>query len=581
MIVVQVAAGLTAALSVLLLVPLLGAVGVGTGNGLQRWVRGIFEAIGVRPTLTAVIALYVAVVAVGAVLGAHQSILSTRYRLEFVDRLRSRLYGAVAHAEWRHLMSIRQADVMTVLTANVNAVGSSAQAVLITVSNVIVVCALLVAAAVISPLLTAFAIASGIALQVVVWPFVRRSRRIGAELVVANRAVGRRATHFLAALKLAKAYGREDQHVASFKRALATARGLQIESARANGYATAVQTILTALLLGVTVVVAFSGFHVPIRSLLVVALVFSRVVAQVTSTQGSFQQLAQGLPAFEEITTLMTSCEKVEEASPTARRLPRRIGIGEGLRLEDVRFAYPQGAIDRPAALRGVSLEIPAGSMVALAGPSGAGKTTIADLIAGLIMPTEGAVWVGDRLLTPETVLGWRSSLAMVPQDPFLFHDTIRANLLWACGEATEREMWEALRMSAVADFVEDLPDRLDAVVGDRGMRLSGGERQRIALARALLRNPDLLILDEATSSLDTESERAIRTALAELRGQTTVLVIAHRLAAATEADQIVVLEAGLVVETGSFIELSQLPMGRLHSLIEAGTTAVLSGSAS
>ena len=578
---VQVAAGLTGAIGVLLLVPLLGAVGVGRGNGLERWLRGLFHTIGERPTLTAVISLYVVVIAISAVLGARQSILSTRYRLEFVDRLRSRLYGAVAHAEWRHLMSVRQADVMTVLTANVNAVGTSAQAVLSVVSNLVVVSGLLVAAALVSPLLTAFAIATGIALQVVIWPLVRRSRRIGAELVVANRAVGRRAAHFLAALKLAKAFGREDAHVTSFKGALATARALQIDSARASAYATAVQTALTALLLGVVVDVAFTNFHVPIRSLLVVALVFSRVVAQLTSTQGSCQQVAQGLPAFEEITALMASCESMEEAPPATRGRLARIGIGAGLCLDDVRFAYPQGAIDRPAALRGVSLEIPAGSMLALAGPSGAGKTTIADLIAGLIMPTAGEVRIGGHPLTPDSVLGWRRSLAMVPQDPFLFHDTIRANLLWACGEATENELWEALRMAAVADFVEQLPERLDAIVGDRGMRLSGGERQRIALARALLRRPDLLILDEATSSLDTESERAIRTALADLRGQTTVLVIAHRLAAATEADQIAVLDAGLIVETGNFNELSALPMGRLQSLIAAGSTAVLSTAAS
>jgi ATP-binding cassette subfamily C protein len=569
----QLAAGIAQAIGVLLLVPLLGAVGVGASGGVYGWVRGIFAAVGLRPTLVTVLALYVAVTAAGAVLNAYQNVLAVRYRLEFVDGLRSRLYGAVARAQWRHLMSIRQSDVLTILTTNVNWVATGALGALSIVATALLVGAQLAAAIRISPPLSGLALASGIVLELIVWPLVRRSRRLGAELMQRNRGVVGGATGFLAALKLAKAYGREDEHVASFEDALAGARGPQIAFARANGAANVVQATLTAVLLAVTVEVAFSHLHVPIRSLLVVAFVFSRVVSQVTSSQSSVQQVAQGLPAFDEITALIASCEHAEEAPRAMRREPHRIAIGDGVRLHDVHFAYPNGA-DR-AALRGVSLELPAGSMLALAGPSGAGKTTIADLVVGLIMPSAGQVTVGGRPLTRDRVLGWRSSVALVPQDPFLFHDTIRANLLWSRREATDAGMWEALRMAAVADFVQRLPLGLDTVVGDRGMRLSGGERQRLALARALLRDPDLLILDEATSSLDTENERAIRTALARLRGQTTILVIAHRLSAASEADQIVVVDRGQVVETGSFTELSQLPMSRLHSLIAAGATTV------
>jgi ATP-binding cassette subfamily C protein len=185
-------------------------------------------------------------------------------------------------------------------------------------------------------------------------------------------------------------------------------------------------------------------------------------------------------------------------------------------------------------------------------------------------------VTVAGRPLVPERLLGWRRSVALVPQDPFLFHDTITANLHWSRPDASEEELWDALGLASAAEFVRDLPLGLETVVGDRGMRLSGGERQRLAVARALLRAPDLLILDEATSSLDTENERAIRTALAALKGRTTTLLIAHRLSTVTEADRIVVLEAGRVVETGSWTELRRMQAGRLHSLIEAGGADVL-----
>jgi ATP-binding cassette subfamily C protein len=166
----------------------------------------------------------------------------------------------------------------------------------------------------------------------------------------------------------------------------------------------------------------------------------------------------------------------------------------------------------------------------------------------------------------------WRTKIALVPQEPFLFHETVRANLLWARPGASEDELWEALVTAAAADFVSQLPHELDTVVGDRGTRLSGGERQRIALARGLLRRPELLILDEATSSLDSENELAIRTALSRLHGRTTMLVIAHRLSTVSNADAVVVLDAGRVVETGSWPDLAARDNGRLRALIDAGS---------
>lgn len=249
----------------------------------------------------------------------------------------------------------------------------------------------------------------------------------------------------------------------------------------------------------------------------------------------------------------------------------RRVAIGAGVGLEDARFVYPGRDGPSTEALAGVSLEIPTGSMLALAGPSGAGKTTIADLLAGLMAPDASRVIVDRQQLTPDRMLGWRRSVALIPQEPFLFHDTIEANLGWARPEATDADVWEALSVAAADAFSRQLPDGIDSVVGDRGMRLSGGERQRLALARAILLHPDLLILDEATSSLDTESEREIRAALAALHGRTTILIIAHRLSTATEADQIIVLDHGQIIETGNWAELSQLPSGRLQALIQAG----------
>ena len=204
-------------------------------------------------------------------------------------------------------------------------------------------------------------------------------------------------------------------------------------------------------------------------------------------------------------------------------------------------------------------------------GPSGAGKSTLADVLMGLFTPDSGVMRVDGEPLTGESLPAWRLNIGYVPQDTFLFHDTVRANLCWVRPAATEDDVWNALETAAADEFVRRLPTGLDTEIGDRGIRLSGGERQRLALARALIVTPGLLILDEATSHLDTENEYRIQTAIEGLHGRLTVVVIAHRLSTVRNADQIVVMERGSVVETGSWDVLNDR-MGRFSELVPPRT---------
>jgi ATP-binding cassette, subfamily C, bacterial len=176
----------------------------------------------------------------------------------------------------------------------------------------------------------------------------------------------------------------------------------------------------------------------------------------------------------------------------------------------------------------------------------------------GLVAPSQGTIFIDGKPLAGELFTNWRSSIGYVPQETFLFNDTIRGNLLLVKPGSEERELWEALRYAAADTFVQALPDGLDTTVGDRGVRLSGGERQRIALARALLRKPTVLILDEATSSLDRENEQRILDAIEGLHGELTMIIIAHRLSTIRRADSIVVLEQGRIVATGVWESLFQ-----------------------
>ncbi len=195
--------------------------------------------------------------------------------------------------------------------------------------------------------------------------------------------------------------------------------------------------------------------------------------------------------------------------------------------------------------MKNLSFTILAGSTAALVGASGSGKSTVADLLTGMLIPQKGQVLIDGVPLNSINVHLWRRSIGYVPQDAFLFNASIRDNMLWAYPEAKTEDIWKALHLAAVGDFVAKLPEGLDTVVGDRGVRLSGGERQRIVLARALIKKPSFLILDEATSALDRENEKRIQKAIENLRGQLSILIIAHRFSTIRQADQMIVLDQG------------------------------------
>ena len=279
--------------------------------------------------------------------------------------------------------------------------------------------------------------------------------------------------------------------------------------------------------------------------------------------------------AFDTVTEVETRCEAAAEPEPARSE---EIELREAARLEGVSFAYGQSG--GPLAVSDLDLTIMAGKTTAIVGPSGAGKSTIADLVMGLIQPSEGRVLVDGRLLRADQIRSWRSRIGYVPQDTFLFHDTVRENLLWASPDASDEEIREALRMAAAEDFVFGLSDGMETVLGDRGVRLSGGERQRLALARALLRKPALLILDEATSNLDSENERRIQGAIEKLHGNMTILIITHRLFTTRCADVTYVVEQGHLVESGSIDALVSRENGRFLELCRAQSidTGILLG---
>ncbi|MBN2645346.1 MAG: ABC transporter ATP-binding protein, partial [Desulfuromonadaceae bacterium] len=257
--------------------------------------------------------------------------------------------------------------------------------------------------------------------------------------------------------------------------------------------------------------------------------------------------LQKAIGSAERVFSLLDHPVDLQDA-PDARELPPVSGL---VRFEHVDFAYEDDLV-----LKDFDLEVPPGRMVALVGPSGAGKSTVIGLLARFYDPTRGRICVDGWDIAAVTQQSLKRQIALVDQETFLFHDTLANNIRYACPDATPEQVREAARQAYADEFISQLPEGYETVIGDRGVRLSGGQRQRICIARAILRNAPILLLDEATSALDTESEAVVQQALANLMKGRTTFVIAHRLSTVMHADEILVLTEGRLIERGSHEEL-------------------------
>jgi ATP-binding cassette subfamily B protein len=416
----------------------------------------------------------------------------------------------------------------------------------------------------------------------------RRLQRLSRESMQLNAEMGSTMNERfnVAGAMLAKLYGRPREESELFAVNALKVREIGITRDMYGSVFMIAITLLTGLF---TAVVYGVGGSLVVNgafqfgTLVALASLLGRVYGPIGSLSNVQIQVMTALVSFDRVFEVL-DLEPLITEKPGAAVLGARnaSGTAPSIAFDRVSFRYPTAAevslaslesiaLKRPeradvaaGVLHEVSFTAPGGKLTALVGPSGAGKTTITQLVARMYDPNDGAVRIDGHDIRDVTLESLHDVVGVVTQDAHLFHDTIRANLLYARPSASERDLVEACRAAQIWDLVDVLPDGLDTVVGDRGYRLSGGEKQRVALARLLLKAPSVVVLDEATAHLDSESEFAVQQALSvALQGRTS-LVIAHRLSTVREADQILVVESGQVVETGTHLEL--LEAGGLYA---------------
>ena len=552
---------LTEGAGLLILLPLLALAGVTGGAPSAGGVWGKITPY-VPHSLGGALLVYIAIVAARAVLEYAESVASIRVQVEVTRNLRERLYRALVRARWETIAPLRGARLAHVLTAELERVSLTTNQLLSGSLQLLIALVYALAAVTLSPALALVAAVGALLLLLPARRQQREARRAGDKLTTLGAELFAGATEEVATLKVAKSAGIAERMADRFTERARTLGEALLDAHRRYRASSAFLTVGAAAALAIVVYVAVSRLHLAPASLLLLLLVCGRLVPRIASVQSSFLLTARTLPAAEAVQGLLDELEAAAESTERTPSAP--LALMRSIELRDVTYRYPGAA---SPALRDVTLTIPAGRVTALVGSSGAGKSTLADLVLLLATAEQGALVVDGEPLVAERRDAWRASVGYVPQETHLFHDTIRENVRWVAPNASDAEVLDALRMAGASALLARLPNGLDTKIGDRGTLLSGGERQRLALARALLRRPRLLVLDEATSALDPESERAIRQTIASLTPAVTVLTITHRLTTARQADHVVVLDHGAVVAEGPWETLLSGEDSRLARL--------------
>jgi ATP-binding cassette, subfamily C, bacterial len=535
------ARSLTAGVGLLFILPLFQHIGLSLGSqagvGGARYLNALFEAMHMPIGLVGILCVYSMVLGVLALLVYGEQIITSSLQQNYIKHLRTKLHRQLLETPWPFFLARKMSDILYSLTTQVQGVLLCNHQLLNLISHLFLVIVYTALACMLSFQMTVLAVVAAGLLLCFMLPLHGLTSKAGARSLKQNQVLFQAISEQFSALKTMKGSGLETRFI---NQLLMVNTSLAEDNQRVitmTAKSKLLYSVGSVILLSVLLYVALTIIHVPLGTLLLLLIVFSRVLPMVSSAQQMYQRILHQLPAYQGIQALLADC-KAALLPDTGDSQPIR--FKEHIKIKQLCFAYPS----KPQAfvLDNISMQLKKNSITAFIGPSGAGKSTLADLITGLLQPTQGEIWIDDQRLTPRNSSTWQQQIAYVTQDVFLFNASVRDNLTWFGSKQSDAMLWEALD-AAAAYFVRDLDLGLDTLLGDRGVRLSGGERQRIALARALLMKPSLLVLDESTNALGSAHLALIQSALLALKGKMTIVIISHQAEMCAFATQQIILD--------------------------------------
>lgn len=554
--------GVVAALSLLAIVPMADFLldpSLGKASRITKIVINFFEAMGWAHTFWTFGILFVSLNLVKGFMEVviRYAILKIKYAV--IRGLFNDALSTFFRARWGFFSSADNGQLLNTMNKELNTIGDTLGQLATLLAQIIQVFIYLAVPLWLNAKMTLTAIGLCVLLGSPFLLLHRISYRLGKKNTeTANEAMGI-LSELLQAARLILGFGRQVQARERYLKAFDEHAHVTLQS---QTLSTAVPKFFQPLCMLAAVVAMGLALQkkVPVSELAAVMWSLLAAIPILAALLQSNVTVSNFLPSYEQLVSLRRKAADFEEVEGKLIFS----SLQDCIEFKNVIFTYP----GRSQTLTGINLTINKGQMTALVGHSGSGKSTVTDLLLGLQVPESGQVLIDGISLNDWKQNSFRERIGYVPQDPMLFHSSIRDNLLWSFEEADENALWQALRLANAETFIKELPEGIDTLVGDRGIRLSGGQRQRIALARALLRKPELLILDEATSALDSESERLIQQSIEEVAKDTTILVVAHRLSTIAKANQVYVLNNGYVVEEGSFQILSKTDGSILNGML-------------
>ncbi|PHC81504.1 multidrug ABC transporter [Bacillus wiedmannii] len=557
-------------IGIILLIPMIsmtGIINIGEETTFIAPVSRFLQDFPKTASLVSILGIYILIVLGQNLLQRNITLRDARTQQAFIRELRLETYSMILKAKWSFFLEKRKTNLINILTTELARVSYGVNLILQLLAAILFTFIQVGIAFLLSPQITIFVLVFGLLFLVASRVFIKKARILGGKTSELAKDYLSGITDHFNGIKDIKSNTLEASRLDWLQSITKKMSNEQMEYMRIRSNSQLFYKVSMAILIAFFLLLSVSMFQAQPTQLLLIILIFSRLWPRFMTIQSNLEQLAASIPAFKSLWELQEECkEAIEMQDIHQQKHIEPIRIKQGMECKDVYFRYNKQ--ESLYALQNINVQIPINSMTTIVGHSGAGKSTLIDVLMGLIQPEKGQVLIDGTPLTTDNLLSLRRAISYVPQDPFLFNASIRENLLMIEPNASEEQIWSALNFAAAAEFVQTLPKGLDTLIGDRGVRLSGGERQRLVLARAILRKPSILVLDEATSALDTENEVKIQSAIERLKGTMTIIVIAHRLSTIRNADQVIVLGKGEIVQKGEFNQLAKERKGVFRSLL-------------